>query len=51
MGLLLWTCIDKTVYTVDWLSDKEKVPGGAVGKEDHDHSFLRHDKTHRYWFP
>ena len=34
MGLLLQTCVKKTVHRIEtyWLSNKEKVPGAAVCK-------------------
>ena len=33
------------------LSDKEKVPGAVVSKEDHADSFVGHNRTHHYWLP
>ena len=52
MGFLQQAWAEKTVYGVEthWLSNKEKVIGAAVNKDDID-SLRAHERTHHYWFP
>ena len=50
MGLLFWVQVEETVYEVEILSGKEKVPGVAVSKEGYADNLLQHEKTHHYWF-
>ena len=53
MILLLWACLEKTVYWVKshWLSSKKNVLDTAVSKKGNVDILLRHEINYYNWLP